>query len=110
MSPRDRAYIFASRVEVCLSSLPLPLERPSTNLYLSSYPMPKASTSRVKAKAAARTLVVDSQAEFEAEGLSPASAATVCAKLITTNGNEQRECEYSPSNESLLPNIDGALP
>ncbi|KAL1951464.1 hypothetical protein VTO73DRAFT_613 [Trametes versicolor] len=63
--------------------------------------MPKASTSRVKAKAAARTLVVDSQAEFEAEGLSPASAATVCAKLITTNGNEQRE--------SLLLSVDKPL-
>lgn len=70
--------------------------------------MPKASTSRVR-KVAARTLVVDSQAEFEAEGLSPASAATVCAKLITTNGEEQRECKYAPLNEPLSLSIDGAL-
>ncbi|KAI0361379.1 kinase-like protein [Trametes cingulata] len=53
--------------------------------------MPTASTARFVSRNTARTLVVDSQEEYDAEYSSQASSATICAKLVTTTGDGHRE-------------------
>ncbi|KAI0639637.1 kinase-like protein [Trametes polyzona] len=65
--------------------------------------MPKAVSSRKKARSTARTLVIDSQTEQHnsLEHLSPDSRAAVCAKLVTTNADGIRE--------SLLLSVDKPL-
>ncbi|KAH9857953.1 kinase-like protein [Lenzites betulinus] len=64
--------------------------------------MPMASDYRLKTRVSSRTLVVDSQPEYEECSPSPPDGASaVCAKLVTTTGDGHRD--------SLLLSVDKPL-
>ncbi|OSD03305.1 kinase-like protein [Trametes coccinea BRFM310] len=63
--------------------------------------MPAASVARLRTKHTARTLVVDSQPDFEASCSSGGTGATVCAKLITTDSAGHREALLLSADKPL---------
>ncbi|KAI0328178.1 kinase-like protein [Cubamyces sp. BRFM 1775] len=59
--------------------------------------MPKAPVARIATKATTRTLVINSQTDWDVD-CPPGSVTTICAKMVTTNSSGHRE--------SLLLSVD----